>query len=71
MRGAALTSCHYCYNLRSTEEDGEQDEAAVRTEAAAGAPSEAVLPDAPSSRLAPSSTTAQGNKSFSHTTKLS
>lgn len=55
--------------MHSTE--GEQDQAAVRTEAAAGAPCEAVLPDAPPSVPAPQSTTAQGKNHFSHTTKLS
>ncbi|KAL0024465.1 hypothetical protein WJX77_007093 [Trebouxia sp. C0004] len=40
------------------EEEGEQDQAAVRTEAAAGMPSEAVLPQAPPPQPAPQSTTA-------------
>ncbi|DBA78995.1 TPA: hypothetical protein ACH3X1_008861 [Trebouxia sp. C0004] len=40
-------------------EEGEQDQAAVRTEAAAGVPSEAVLPQAPPPQPAPQSTTAQ------------
>ena len=59
--GAALTSLYYCLNVRSTEEESEQDQAAVRSEAAAGAPSETALPDAPPSVPAPQSTTAQGN----------
>jgi len=52
--------------MLSTEKEGEQDQAAVRTEAAAGAPTEAVLPDAAPSRPAPESTSAQGNNTFSH-----
>ncbi|KAA6428294.1 MAG: E3 ubiquitin- ligase ORTHRUS 2-like [Trebouxia sp. A1-2] len=43
----------------AAEEENEQDKAAVRTEAAAGAPCEAVLPDASPSRPAPLSITAQ------------
>ncbi|KAL0054420.1 hypothetical protein WJX82_008650 [Trebouxia sp. C0006] len=43
----------------AAEEESEQDQAAVRSEAAAGAPSETVLPDAPPSVPAPQSTTAQ------------
>lgn len=57
--------------MHSTEEEGEQDQAAVSTGAAAGAPSETALPDAPPSRPAPQSTTAQGINSFSHTTNFS